>query len=73
VTPATCATQNLRPREQFQVWQEWFAPLADVFPLTRLSVHLGGSPAQTNAASKLRSQVMDHFWDAPHGRGILSR
>ena len=33
VTPATFATQNLRPRDQLQAWQEWFAPVFDISPM----------------------------------------
>jgi hypothetical protein len=33
VTPATFATQDLRPREQLQAWQDWFAPVFDISPM----------------------------------------
>jgi AraC-like DNA-binding protein len=33
VTPATLATQDLRPRDQLQAWQEWFAPVFDISPM----------------------------------------
>jgi hypothetical protein len=33
VTPATFATQNLRPRDQLPAWQEWFAPVFDISPM----------------------------------------
>jgi AraC-like DNA-binding protein len=33
VTPATFATQDLRPRDQLQAWQEWFAPVFDISPM----------------------------------------
>lgn len=33
MTPATFATQNLRPRDQLQAWQEWFAPVFDISPM----------------------------------------
>jgi AraC-like DNA-binding protein len=33
VTPAIFATQNLRPRDQLQAWQEWFAPVFDISPM----------------------------------------
>ena len=35
MTPATFATQSLRPREQLQAWQEWFAPVFDISPTAR--------------------------------------
>ena len=33
MTPATFATQNLRPQDQLQAWQEWFAPVFDISPM----------------------------------------
>lgn len=33
MTPATFATQDLRPRDQLQAWQEWFAPVFDISPM----------------------------------------
>jgi AraC-like DNA-binding protein len=33
VTPATFATKNLRPQDQLQAWQEWFAPVFDISPM----------------------------------------
>ena len=32
MTPDTFATQSLRPRDQLEVWREWYSPVLDVLP-----------------------------------------
>jgi hypothetical protein len=32
MTPDTFATQSLRPRDQLDVWREWYSPVLDVLP-----------------------------------------